>query len=140
MGKRGQLVVKALFIIVISALVILSFISAGKSYGSQEAYYKLAIARDTAITIDTLYGLPGDIIYYYPNDVSDYRIEISDNNVNVYQKNSGKFDALQTSHNFAGTSFDNLRAQINGNKFLKFEKIRNRIIITGANTNELSQV
>ena len=138
MEKRGQLVVKAFYITVISALVIISFISAGKSYGSQEAYYKLAIARDVAITIDTLYGLSGDIIYYYPNDVSDYQIEISDSIVKVYQKNSGKLDVLSTSHNFAGTSFDDLKVQISGSKFLKFEKIGNRLIITGANSKEFN--
>ena len=60
MKKRGQLANKAFIVIIVSAIVILAFINAGKSYGKQEVYYKLAVARDLAITIDLAYSLPGD--------------------------------------------------------------------------------
>src|SRR3989344_3720260 len=90
MEKRGQLVYKALLVIIASGIVVTAFLAAGKSYGSQEAFYKLAVARDLALTIDLIYGLPGNIEYIYPNDISDYDIEVKDSLVKVYSHNLGK--------------------------------------------------
>ena len=90
MQKRGQLVYKALIVILASALVITGFLQAGKSYGSQEAFYKLAVAKDLALTIDLIYAFPGDIVYIYPNDVSGYYIKIKQNTIKVYSEEQDK--------------------------------------------------
>ena len=133
MKKRGQLVYKALIVIIASAIVVFAFVKAGASYGSQEAFYKLAAAKDIALTIDLMYALSGDIEYVYPNDISAYGIEVKDNNVRVYNYKLGKNDPTTVAYTYAGISNDVIRADINGQKFVKLSKINNQIKIMGVN-------
>ena len=133
MKKRGQLVYKALVVIVGSALIIAAFVQAGKSYGSQEAFYKLAIAKDLALTIDLLYALPGNVEYVYPNDVSRYDIELRDNKVTIYDTNQGRLDTNQKSYNYVGSETNSINAYIKNQKSVKFDKINSAIIVTGVN-------
>lgn len=128
MEKRGQIIYKALVVIIGSALIIAGFLQAGKSYGSQEAFYKLAIAKDLALTIDLLYALPGDLEYTYPNDVSGYIIEVKGNTVKVSTGNQDKTFGLYI---FVGINQDMINAEIKNQKFVKLEKINNKIRITG---------
>ena len=131
MEKRGQLVYKALLVIIASGIVVTAFLAAGKSYGSQEAFYKLAVARDLALTIDLIYGLPGNIEYIYPNDISDYDIEVKDSLVKVYSHNLGKTDPTFASYNFAGINKDTINAEIKGKNLILLEKINDNIKMTG---------
>jgi len=131
MEKRGQLVYKALLVIIACGIVVVAFVVAGKSYGSQEAFYKLAIARDLALTIDLMYGLPGNLEYVYPNDVSDYDIEAKDNMILVYSHNLGKTDPTLASYIFAGIDKDYINAEIKGTKHIKIEKVNEKIRISG---------
>ena len=85
MKKRGQLVYKALIIIIASAIIILAFIEAGKSYGSQDAYYKLAVAKDLALLIDGMYATSGDVKITYGKDLSKYTVAVNGNVVKVYR-------------------------------------------------------
>ena len=130
MKKRGQLIYKELIVIIGSALIIVGFIQAGKSYGNQEAFYKLAVAKDLALTIDLMYALPGDIEYTYPNDVSGYEIEIKGNVVKVYTNNQ---DKTFGQYNFAGSANYFINVNIKNQKFIKLEKINDRIKISGVN-------
>lgn len=129
--KRGQLVYEALLVMIASGIIIAAFVSAGKSYGSQEAFYKLAVARDLALTIDLLYGLPGDVIYAYPNDVSDYYIEVNENTIKIYNKKLGKQDPTVAKHSLAGLGTYTINKQIKDKKFVRLEKFDNEIKITG---------
>lgn len=129
MKKRGQLIYKALIVIIGSALIIAGFLQAGKSYGNQEAFYKLAVAKDLALTIDLMYALPGDIEYTYPNDISGYIIEIKGNTVKVSTSEQDKNFGL---YNFAGSENDLINFQIKGQKLVKLEKISGNVKITGA--------
>ncbi len=129
MQKRGQLVFKSLIVIIASAIVIVAFLQAGKSYGKQEAFYKLAVARDLALTIDLMYGLPGNIEYKYPNDISGYNIKVENNRVIVSESKSS--DVTAASHDFAGISSDDFKASAEGKKFVKLSKAGNKITMTG---------
>ena len=135
MKKRGQLVYKAIVVIIASAIVIFAFLQAGKSYGNQEAFYKLAVAKDLALTLDLIYGLPGDIIYTYPNGVSQYDIEVIDNKIKIYNHEIGKNDPTAASYSFAGIASGNLKTEIKAMKFVKIEKKNNKIEITGVPEN-----
>ena len=130
MKKRAQTVYEALVIIICGALIIAGFVQAGKSYGRQEAYYKLAVAKDIALTIDLLYGMPGDVSFKYPNDVVGYDIEIRNNVVKIYHTGSAN-DLTSQSYTFAGIDKDPLSITIKNQKFLKFEKSNGRIKISG---------
>ena len=128
MKKRGQLVYKALVVIIGGALIILGFLQAGKEYGSQEAFYKLAVAKDLALAIDLMYALPGNIEFTYPNDISGYDVEIKENTVRVY---NGEGDKVKGIYTYAGTDMDLINVHIENSKFIKLQKINNNIIITG---------
>ena|SRR3989344_9388865 len=131
MKKRGQLVNKALIVIITSAIVILAFYSAGKTYGNKEAYYKLAVAKDIALTIDYLYSVPGDIEFIYPNDISGYDIEIRESSVRVYQHGSGKLDVTAGIYGYVGTSYDKINTFVSGPKYIELEKTGNTIEAIG---------
>lgn len=130
MNKRGSIVYKTLTVIIASGLIIYVFVNAGISFGSQEAFYKLAIARDLALMIDLIYGLPGDLQFTYPNDVSNYNIEIKNNVVKIYNPLSIA-DPTARSHSFAGVSSDSPSAEIKAKKFVRLQKVDNKITITG---------
>ncbi|MBI2541387.1 hypothetical protein HYV80_01635 [Candidatus Woesearchaeota archaeon] len=129
MKKRGQIVYEALVVIIAGVLIITGFVQGGKSYGQQEAFYKLAVAKDIAVTIDLIYALPGNIEYTYPNDVSGYDIEIKNNIIKVYKTSST--DSTLQYYNYVGTDKDQLNFLVKSQKFLKIEKINGKIKITG---------
>ena len=132
MNKRGQeLIFEVLFWTIISGLVITTFAEAGRSYGKQEAFNKLAVAKDLALTIDLIYGLQGDIIYTYPNDVFDYYIDIKDNIILVYNNKLGKQDPTLASYRFASLGTDSINIQIKGKKYIRLEKVGNKLRISG---------
>lgn len=131
MKKRGFLAYKAIILGIVSIILIVGFINIGKSYGSQTAFYKLALAKDIALTIDLIYGLPGDIIYIYPNELSDYDIEIAGNRISVYEHKLGSQDPTAGSYNFAAIGTDALNAQLKGKKYIRLEKSGSKITATG---------
>lgn len=131
MKKKGQLVYKALLVMIASGMVIAAFVAAGKSYGTQEAYYRLAVARDLALTIDLVYALPGDLQFTYTNDVSDYDIMIKWDRVTVHNYKAGTLDPIAPWYNFVGIDKDTIDAEVIGHKFVKIEKINGKVKILG---------
>lgn len=131
MKKRGAIPFKALIVIITSAIVLIAFYSAGKTYGNQEAYYKLAVAKDIALTIDYLYSVPGDAEFIYPNDISGYDIEIKDGSVMVYQRDFGKLDVTAGIYGYAGMSYDKINTFVSGSKYIELKKTGNTIEAIG---------
>ena len=129
MEKRGQYVYEAIVVIIAGVLIIAAYVQGGKVYGKQEAFYKLAVAKDIALTIDLIYALPGNMEYTYPNDVSGYDIEIKNNIVKIYR--TGSTDSTLQSYNFVGIDRDPLNFLVRSQKYIKFEKIDGKIKITG---------
>lgn len=126
-----QLTYKILFVVIVSAIVIAVFKSTAESYGSEEAFYKLAIAKDLALTIDVMYSAPGDFEYTYPNDFSGYDLEIKENTVKVFSHNSGKLDPTIGIYKFAGIESDNPNLFLQNVKYVKLKKINNKIQVEG---------
>ncbi|HLC50420.1 MAG TPA: hypothetical protein VJI97_03245 [Candidatus Nanoarchaeia archaeon] len=133
MQKRGQLVNKALIVLIVSAIIVIAFISAGKSFGSQEAYYKLAVAKDLALSVDIISGLPGDTSFTYPNDVSGYDIEVKKNSVTVYSNKLGKLDPIKAVYGFSNAGYPIDDTYIKNSKYILIEKTGSIIKITGTN-------
>ena len=131
MKKRGQLVYKNIISLVVSAIIIVAFISAGRSYGSNEASFKLALAKDIALAIDVIYAYDGDIVFNYPNDISGFEIDIRDGIVKVYSKSQGKNDITAQSYYYSGNTKENLDFSIINSKFIRFEKSNGKLKIYG---------
>ena len=129
MKKKGEeLSLLALLVTIASAVVFGFLVYKGYSYGSQHEFYKIAVARDLALTIDTAYSLPGDISYVYPNDVLGYDIEIKDNLVKIYDHKS---KILADTYRFAGIAGHKLDTFIENAKYIKLEKKGDEIKISG---------
>lgn len=132
MKKRGQLLIqKAILVLLTSAIIIIALLQAGKTYGSQEAFYKLAVAKDLALTIDLMYALPGNLQYTYPNDISGYDIKIKENTIKVYKHDLGISDPTSAIYSFVGLGTDSINIKIKGSQFIRLEKIDNHITIKG---------
>ena len=129
MKKRGQLVYKALIVIVIAAFIIFFFPYVGKVYGSGEAYSKLAVAKDLALLVDTLYAYPGNIYVVYSTDLTGYTIKISSNEIIVYDSEIGEIDPTAGIYKFIKTDEKIIEAEIKSPKSLAFNKENNEIKI-----------
>lgn len=128
MKKRGQLVYKALIIIIASAIIILAFIEAGKSYGSQDAYYKLAVAKDLALLIDGMYATSGDVKIMYGRDLSKYTVAVNGNIVKIYKTSLGVADVTAGQYKFFGNEIAN--AQIENPRQLIIAKANDKITLS----------
>jgi len=86
MKKRSQLTLKGLIELVAIAVVILFLVYTAVSKGSGEAFFKERSAKELALLINTLCGLPGNAEIIFPTDLSRLKIEIKDNFVYIYNK------------------------------------------------------
>ena len=129
MKKRGQLVYKGLIIAIVCVMVILAFVQAGKSYGSKDVFYKLAVAKDLALIIDELYAVPGDVAISYQNDLSKYGVYVNGNSVKVYSINTGLLDVTSGQYTFFGPKIE--ETKIENPKPLLISKIKGKITLSG---------
>ena len=84
MQKRGQLVFIALITIIVAAIVAFSYPYIAKSLATGKTTLKVSAARDMALIIDTVYAYPYDVEIEYDFDLSKFIVEISENNVKIY--------------------------------------------------------
>lgn len=104
---------------IISALIVVSFIMAGRAYGKQEIYFKVAVAKDVAFLIDSLYSTPGDVEFIYPQEMPGFGIKISDNKVTVFKHSA--LDSAAASYSYAGIN-DKIDTQIECSNKIMFLK------------------
>ncbi|MFW9876296.1 MAG: hypothetical protein ACFFG0_24635 [Candidatus Thorarchaeota archaeon] len=129
MKKRGQLIYKALIVIVISAFIALFFPYVGKVYGSGEVYSKLAVAKDLALLIDTLSAYPGDMHIVYPVDLTGYTIKVNSNRVLIYDSAIGEIDPTASVYKFVKAGEKIIEVEIKDPKNLVLNKEDNEIKI-----------
>jgi len=122
MKKRGQLVYKALIVIVISAFIALFFPYVGKVYGSGEVYSKLAVAKDLALLVDTLYAYPGDMHIVYSTDLTGYTLKVNSNEIIIYDSDIGEIDPTAGIYNFVKSDEKIIEAEIENPISLVFDK------------------
>lgn len=111
MQKRGSLIYKGLIVTIAIGIVILIYTEAGASFGSQRAFYKLAVAKDIALLIDSLYAMPGDVKTAYDKDLSKYAIVVNANVVKVYETNLGIADITSAQYKFFGHEISNVKVE-----------------------------
>ena len=84
-NKNANIPLSVIIELLMSALVIVGFVLAGKAYANGEIYYKLSVARDVGLIIETMQSLPGDIEIDYPADLSRFGIKITGNEISVFK-------------------------------------------------------
>ncbi|MBU4284235.1 MAG: hypothetical protein KJ968_03940 [Nanoarchaeota archaeon] len=85
MNKRG--VSRSLFLvgeIVGAALVAVLLISNAMQWTSTERPYKEYLAKDIALSIDSIFASPGNIIVNYTGNLTDYSVDLTGNSVSIY--------------------------------------------------------
>lgn len=111
MQKRGQLLsFKNLIEVLLSFGMIVVFLLAGRALGSGEFHHKASIAQDIALTIEQLHAMPGDVTFYYPQDVSRYTVLANGNTITLSTAALIK-DPLQVSATFVGLPMDNAKIE-----------------------------
>lgn len=130
MAKRGQLVIKALIILIVSAILIILYPSVGETFGKRDVYKKVVTAREIALIIDALYSYPYDVAVSYEKDLTGLIVEISGENIFVYDSRfSRNLDPTLAAYRFYPTGPNKIDAKLENAKNLKFEKIKNELII-----------
>ena len=129
MKKRGQLIYKALIVVIIAAFIAFFFPYVGKVYGGGEAYSKLAVAKDLALLVNTLYAYLGDSYVVYSVDLDGYTIKISSDKIIVYDSEIGEIDPTAGIYKFIKTDEKIIEAEIKDPKSLAFDKSNNEIKI-----------
>ncbi len=130
MTKRGQLVIKFIIILIISVVLVLFFPAIGEIYGKREIYKKTIAAREIALLIDTLYAYPFDATVYYEKDLTGLAVEFSEQNVMVYDARLKNFDPAPAKYHFSVTGATTIKVKIENPKAIKFEKIKNNLIVS----------
>ena len=131
MAKRGQLVVKLIIVLFFSLVVIIAYPYIGKQFGSGESYKKEIAAKEIALIIDTLYAYPYDAVIYYEKDLTGLAVQISDNDVIIYDSrfSNSNLDPTYRKYSFYPTGTNKIQMKFDNPKRIKFEKSKEKLII-----------
>ena len=142
MQKRGQLVFIALITIIMAAIVAFSYTCIAKSLATGKTALKVSAARDMALIIDTIYAYPYDVELEYDIDLSKFIVEISENNVKIYDASLVKLEEDKITGRdpfFAQYSFSPVSEEPNfifdKPKKLVFKKENGKLLVTQQNEN-----
>ena len=83
-SKRGTLTLIAIGGIIVAAIVLLTFLKISELYATGRITAKVAATRDIALVIDAIYSYPYDTTLDYNYDLSDFIVEITQNDVRIY--------------------------------------------------------
>lgn len=137
-GKKSALVLKALAVSLLCVFLYVAFVQAGRAFGSQDKFFKIALARDVAIAMDALYALPGDAYIEYPVDMNPadfrgYGIKVTPNKVEVFSSDIGEHDVTAATYDFTGVEGSDPSVVIPNPDKLIIKKGGNNIILMGEN-------
>lgn len=128
---KGSLIVRAIIFLVVSLVIMSSLIYIGRAFGSGEVYKKTIAAKEIALTIDTLYAYPYDMVVYYEKDLTGLIVEISDNKVAIYNAEFDRknLDPTFKEYYFIPTNANKISAKLENPKRIKFEKSKDLLTI-----------
>lgn len=72
-----------LMAIVVGVGLVFIFMQVAKDYATGEIYDRIYVARDIALITDTLYALPGNVIFTYKEDIGDNIFYVKDNKITL---------------------------------------------------------
>ncbi len=129
MNKRG--VSRSLFLIgeiVGAALIAVLLISNAMQWTSTERPYKEYLAKDIALSIDSVFASPGNIIVNYTGNLTDYSVDLTGNSVSIYNTDSEQSNKII--RNFVSSeNIEVNRIKLQKPKNVFFTKAGNEIFI-----------
>lgn len=131
MAKRGQIAVKVIIVLFFAIAVIIAYPYIGKQFGSGEYYKKEIAAKHIALIIDALYTFPYDAVVYYEKDLTGLAVQISDNDVIIYDSefSNSNLDPTFRKYSFYPTGSNNIQIKLDNPKRIKFEKSKEKLSI-----------
>lgn len=123
MEKRGIASLWFLIELVVAFLVGYMAFDLSTSYTQKTIYEKLNIAKDLAMQINTLSGIPGEA-YIINDDIHGYSVSFSDNKVEVFKDN---FDQSKGVYYFVRVGSSKLDVKFDKPKQIIISKIGNEI-------------
>lgn len=139
-GNRKSLAYKALIRTIIGIMVIGGFLMAGKAYADKDVFFKLAVAKDIGMIIETLIALPGDAHIEYPTNMKGYGIIVSNEEVKVFSSKAGLLDPASARYGLSSAEGMDLKTEESGTakeirnaKRIFIIKSGNRIVVKSGN-------
>src|SRR3989338_2635466 len=83
MKRKGQVVLKPIVELLLGIAVVASLFFIGKGYASHDFAIKSFLAQETALVVDALYDVPGNMYLSYPFDFSRYVLQLDNGNIVV---------------------------------------------------------
>ena len=119
MQKRGTLVLRLVFELALSFVIISGLLSISRGLGTQQTFVKQSLEEEGALVMQELQHVPGNIVLRHPRDVSDFIVRLE----------SSEFVVVDTSSR--GTTFLGKvnPAVVQNSKELYFYKNGNEISI-----------
>ena len=130
--KKSQIVLKYIFVVILIILILYSFIEGGKSRGKKIDQFKLGVAKDIALFVNTLYSTNGDVKYIYQNNIKGYGVQISGGVVSVFKGDIS--DGTIGRYTYVEMEGIKANAQVNNVDYLQIEKIRNEIKLSSVSS------
>ncbi|MBR9683406.1 hypothetical protein GOV03_02600 [Candidatus Woesearchaeota archaeon] len=85
MDKKGSSIIMIIIELVAVVFVVAMTFSIAQGMAKGERVEKVNLAEDLRMMIDTLIGVPGDVVAEYPANVSKYVFTLSKNEIRVFQ-------------------------------------------------------
>jgi hypothetical protein len=136
MNKKGVSVLLMLFEILGAVLVVYIMTSIATSFGESETVFKINLAKDITLRINTLISAPEDALVYYPEQrASEYIILIENNSALVYEEETDS-PAERARRHFVSYKDFGIKQKINpknrtdlkeNERWIHFKKIGNTI-------------
>ena len=120
--KKAGLLNKWLYLGIFVVIILAFFVRRGTESGNQELVVKAAMARDLALLIESMYAVPGDVEYIYPEDVSKYTITVKDNVVKVSSSGLDFIDSKTASFEYVGVGEGRIVAKMEDSRKIKILK------------------
>ena len=89
MNKKASSILLMVFEVLIAVSVIIVGINVAIEQGQSEKVRKIFIADDLALMINTVVGVPGDVVVGYPEDVEKYQFLLTGQSITVLVQGDG---------------------------------------------------
>lgn len=84
MNKKGMSIVLTLFEVALVVGVAIILANKATAEASSDLTFKINVAEDIRMMVDTLVGIPGDAIVEYPRDVGNFSLSLGEEDVYVF--------------------------------------------------------
>jgi len=74
------------FELTLAAIIAIALFSFVSDVAEQTIFKKNYLVRDLALVVNTLYASPGDVIYNYDEDITEFKLKFSENKITVTRK------------------------------------------------------